>query len=78
LEVNGSYHYTLSGRIKGREVLRNVIVNECLPLRIIHHQDYLLSKGYRNKLAYIQDVINAEEVNWECKHQGTDSGWHVT
>lgn len=75
VEVNGSYHYTLNGKLKGREVLRNLIVNQGLPLRIIHHQDFLLSKGYRNKLAYIKAMLNGGLVNWECKNKGMYSGW---
>ena len=53
LEMNGSYHYTLANKLKGRDIIRNLIVNQCIPLRIVHHQDYLLSKGHRNKMAYI-------------------------
>ena len=53
LEVNGSYHYTLTNKLKGRDIVRNLIINQSVPLRIIHHQDYLLSRGHRNKMAYI-------------------------
>lgn len=78
VEVNGNYHYTLTGKLQGRDILRNVIVNSCLPLKIIHHQDFLLSKGYRNKLAYIESVLHSSSVNWECKNRGIDSKWQVT
>jgi hypothetical protein len=51
--VNGNHHYTITEKMKGREVLRNLIVNEYAPLRILHNRDFLISKGHRNKLAYI-------------------------
>ena len=27
IEVYGNYHYTLSGQLKGKEIIRNLIVN---------------------------------------------------
>jgi Icc-related predicted phosphoesterase len=57
LEVNGNNHYTIGEKLKGGNVLRNLIVNEYAPLRILHIHDLVASKGNRNKMAYIDSLF---------------------
>ena len=77
LEVNGSYHYTLGGKLKGREVVRGAIVSQYAPLRIVHHVDYMKSKGHRNKMAYLESLLEVRGVNWEARNKGFDSKWQL-
>lgn len=65
LEVNGNYHYTIGEKLKGDNVMRNLIVNEYAPLRMLHVRDLMASKGNRNKMAYIDSLFTKEKmVNW--------------
>ena len=65
LEANGNNHYTISEKLKGENVLRNLIVNEYAPLRILHIRDLMASKGNRNKMAYIDSLFTKEKmINW--------------
>ena len=53
LEVNGGSHYTITGKLKGYDILRGMIINEAMPLRFVHNMDLFGTIGNRNKLAYI-------------------------
>jgi hypothetical protein len=46
-------------------------------LRIVHHLDFLRSKGNRNKVVHIQELIDSDCTNWEMTGKGTNNKWQV-
>lgn len=67
----GSYHYTSTGKLKGRDLRKLILLSSKYRIKqynvkILHFDDYNKSKGHRNKLELIRYLLESsdKEINW--------------
>lgn len=67
----GSYHYTSTGKLKGRDLRKLILLSskyrtKQYNVKILHFDDYNKSKGHRNKLELIRNLLESsnKEINW--------------
>jgi hypothetical protein len=58
----GSHHYTKNGNFRSKDLKKFIVLcskyrKQKYNVRIVHHNDYNLSKGNRNKMEYIKFLI---------------------
>ena len=67
----GSYHYTSTGRLKGRDLRKLILLGSKYQtkqyhVKILHFDDYNKSKGHRNKMELIKHLLESTDnkINW--------------
>lgn len=62
LEVMGSYHYTINGKFRSKDIMKMIVLGSVYRkqkynIKLVHHTDFNKSKGHRNKMEYIRFLI---------------------
>ena len=80
----GSYHYTCTGQLKARDIRKFVILGskyrqKRYNIKLVHYDDYNQTKGNRNKMAFIKDLLEDKDpnINFQPKNKGFDSKWQL-
>ena len=74
LEVMGSYHYTINGKFRSKDIKKMIVLGSMYRkqkynVKIVHHNDFNKSKGHRNKMGYIRYLIEKQNgINWFPKN----------
>ena len=71
----GSYHYTSTGKLKGRDLRKLILLGskyrtKLYIVKILHFDDYNKSKGHRNKMELIRNLLDSadKKINWQPKN----------
>ena len=80
----GSYHYTATGKLKAKDLRKFILLGskyreKKYDIKLVHYDDYNKSKGHRNKMELIRNLLEltGDKLNWEPQNKGFDSRWQL-